>query len=438
MVPKFFSRSGSVFLFFIVMIILMMTTALWVREATVIEAASQAASLASSQRRAPTLALEEFASGLNQPVDIAHAGDERLFVVEQKGTIRVVMSDGTLLSTAFLDIESQVCSSFQGGLLGLAFHPDYANNGYFFVNYTTPRNGQCNELTTHISRFRVSNSDANQADASSEKVILALEQPFADNNGGDLAFHPQDGYLYIPLGDGGTEGGITGDSANNAQDGMSLFGKVLRIEPSVSEASTPTYSIPASNPFVNDATVRDEVWAFGLRNPWRFSFDRETGDMYLSDVGFHQREEVNFQAGSSAGGENYGWRCYEGSQAYNATDCAAQSSYVSPVVEYETGVVGVSVTGGFVYRGSRHPGMRGHYIFADYAFGKFWTLIRDEANMWQMSDVTPITGSYSTFGEDMNGELYVAEHALGSPTGGKIYKVIDSSSKFLYLPFLAK
>lgn len=438
MVPKFLSRAGSVLLFFIVMIILMMTTMLAAREATITKAASQAASQASSARRAPTLALEEFTSGLNQPLDIAHAGDERLFVVEQKGTIRIVMRDGTLLSSPFLDIEGQVCSSNQGGLLGLAFHPDYANNGYFFVNYTTQRDGTCDELNSNISRFRVSNNDANLADASSERVILALEQPFGDNNGGDLAFHPQDRYLYIPLGDGGTEGGITGDSANHAQNGMSLFGKVLRIEPSVSQASTPTYSIPASNPFVNDATVRDEVWAFGLRNPWRFSFDRETGDMYLSDVGFHQREEVNFQAASSTGGENYGWRCYEGSQAYNTTGCAAQSSYISPVAEYETGVVGVAVTGGFVYRGSRHPGMRGHYIFADYVSGTFWTLIRDEANEWQMSDVAQITGSYSSFGEDVNGELYVTEHALGNATGGKIYKVIDRSSTFLYLPFLAK
>ena len=428
--PILFSRSGSVLFFFIVMVIVMMTTVIAGREATIIEA--------SSVRRAPTLALEEFATGLNQPVDIAHAGDERLFVVEQKGTIRVVMSDGSVLATPFLDIESQVCSSFQGGLLGLAFHPDYTNNGYFFINYTTQRNGTCDELTTHISRFRVSNHDANVADASSEMVMLALEQPFNDNNGGDLAFHPQNGYLYIPLGDGGTEGGITGDVANRAQDGMSLFGKVLRIEPSVSDVMTPTYTIPASNPFVNDATVRDEVWAVGLRNPWRVSFDRETGDMYLSDVGFHQREEVNFQAASSPGGENYGWRCYEGSQPYNTTGCAAQESYVSPIAEYQTGVDGVSVTGGFVYRGLRHPGMKGHYIFTDYAAGTFWTLIRDEANMWQMSNVAQIMRSYSSFGEDVNGELYVTEHALGDSIGGKIYKVIDRSSKYLHFPFLVK
>lgn len=421
-----YSRQSGLFFLFMVALTLITTTVAWFGKVSEIEA--------SSSVRVPDLDLVELATGLNQPVDIANAGDERLFVVEQKGTIRIINTDGTVLTTPFLDIDSQVCSSFQGGLLGLAFHPDYTSNGYFFVNYTTQRDGECQQMTTHISRFRVSSNDRNLADPNSEVVLLRLEQPFGDNNGGDLAFHPQDGYLYIPTGDGGTEGGITGDPDNRAQDGTSLFGKILRIDPTLTAEANPPYTIPPDNPFVNDPNVQDEIWALGLRNPWRFSFDRETGDMYVADVGERQREEINFQAASSRGGENYGWRCYEGSQAYNTTGCNSQDSYISPIAEYQTQVDGVAVTGGFVYRGNRHPGMRGFYIFADYAFGNFWTAIRDESGAWQISQVAEIAGSYSSFGEDANGELYVAKHELGNPTGGVIYHVVDKSSRSLYFP----
>lgn len=400
--------------------------------------------------RAPDIQLVEFATGFDQPVDIAHAGDDRLFVVEQKGKIRIMNGDGTILPTPFLDLESienKVCPLNQGGLLGLAFHPDYTTNGYFFVNYTTPREGTCDinsDINSHISRFQVnsSDSDRNVADPNSELVVLVLEQPLGDNNGGDLAFGPQDGHLYIPTGDGGTEGGGIGDAQNRAQDRNSLFGKILRLDPSLDanvNQANPAYTIPADNPFVNDPNTRDEIWAFGLRNPWRLSFDRQTGDMYVGDVGLGQREEINFQPASSTGGENYGWRCYEGSQAYNTTDCNAPESYVSPITEYNTHQEGLAVTGGYVYRGHRYPAMRGYYLFADFGFGVFWSLIRDQSGAWQKTQLTQQPGNFSSFGEDANGELYVAKHDLGNPTGGVIYHLVDNTPLYhVFLPVLYK
>ncbi|TAE46171.1 MAG: hypothetical protein EAZ89_20620, partial [Bacteroidetes bacterium] len=251
----------------------------------------------------PQLALAPLATGLNRPVDIASAGDSRLFVVEQRGTIQIINADGTMLTTPFLDIDARVNSTGnEQGLLGLVFHPNYALNGYFFVNYTRSPSGY-----TRVSRFQTTAANPNIADPNSELVLLEIEQPYENHNAGDLAFGP-DGYLYIPMGDGGSGG----DPGNRAQNGLTLLGKMIRIDVN---AGFP-YTIPPSNPFLNDPGVRDEVWSIGLRNPWRFSFDRLTGDMWIADVGQGIYEEINVEPAGSAGGLNYGWRCYEGAHAY--------------------------------------------------------------------------------------------------------------------------
>ena len=249
--------------------------------------------------------LESFASGFTRPLYVTHAGDGsgRLFVVEQGGMIWV-LQDGQQLDTPFLDVSDRVSPEALGsgyserGLLGLAFHPNYAENGVFFINYTD-RNG-----TSVTSRFSVSADDPNVADAASEEQLLMVEQPFANHNGGHLAFGP-DGYLYLALGDGGSGG----DPQNNAQNLSTLLGTILRLDVDADEG----YAIPDDNPFVAQDDARPEIWAWGLRNPWRFSFDRETGDLYIADVGQNEWEEVNFQPASSPGGENYGWNPYEGS-----------------------------------------------------------------------------------------------------------------------------
>ncbi|MDQ4076845.1 MAG: PQQ-dependent sugar dehydrogenase [Chloroflexota bacterium] len=351
--------------------------------------------------------LAPFVEGLDSPVDIAHAGDERLFVVEQAGRIRVVQPDGTLLTIPFLDIAERAASvdvgAFtEGGLLGLAFHPNYRDNGYFYVNYTFF--DQNYTFSTRISRFQVSD-DPDVADAGSERVLLSFEQPHWMHNGGDLLFGP-DGYLYILTGDGGP----LRDPDNRGQDGSTLLGKVLRID--VDEASP--YAIPPDNPFVGEDGMRDEIWALGLRNPWRGSFDRLTGDLYLADVGQDAWEEVNFQPADSAGGENYGWRCYEGNHPFDLEGCGAASSYTFPVYEYSHDM-GESVTGGYVYRGERYPVLVGYYLFADFTSGGLWVLPTGEESGWQAILVERFANqAFSTFGEDSEGELYLAELYSGT------------------------
>lgn len=355
----------------------------------------------------PALTLELFASGLSAPVDIAHAGDERIFIVEKAGRIRIVSPDGSVRNTPFLDIDARVNSSAsERGLLGLAFHPDYASNGYFFVNYTN------NSGDTRISRFSRDAADPNRADPNSEKILLTVDQPLANHNGGDLAFGP-DGYLYIGLGDGGG----AGDPNNFSQTTSSLLGKMLRIDVNTTDA-TP-YAIPGSNPFVNNPNVRDEIWNTGLRNPWRFSFDRETGDLWIADVGQNQWEEINFQAAGGAGGENYGWRCYEGAATYNSSGCGPAGQYTAPVHVYDHRSGNCSITGGFVYRGSRHPDLQGHYVYADYCSGMISSLTPDGAGGWKDTNLLDWNDfQLVSFGEDAQGELLTA--ALGQ---GVIYRV---------------
>ncbi len=362
----------------------------------------------------PAITLQTHETGFSDPVGIAHCGDGRLFIVEQGGTISIIDGQGNKKPRPFLDITVRVnAGGNEQGLLGLAFHPDYKNNGYFFVNYicddTLPGNSDNN---TRISRFQVSAANPDSAVASSEAVVLTIQQPYTNHNGGDLAFGV-DGYLYIPMGDGGNGG----DPQNRAQSKQSLLGKILRID-----VDTVPYRIPPDNPFINDPNAADEIWALGLRNPWQFSFDRLTHDMWVGDVGQGDREEVNFQQAGSIGGENYGWRCYEGNLTYNTSGCGAVSNYVFPVFDYENNSLGCSVVGGYVYRGCQYPAMYGYYIFCDYCSGRFWS-IHDSSGTW-ITDFLFDSNNfrYSAFGEDSAGELYVA--GLGN---GVIYKVTEAN-----------
>jgi len=351
--------------------------------------------------------LEQVASGLSSPVDMAHAGDDRLFIVERSGRIKILNQDGSSLGT-FLDIDSKVAQTGgqnEQGLLGLAFHPNYADNGYFFVHYTD--NGEDGVL----ARYSVDSSDPNKADVNSEKIIMEFAQPTWNHNGGCIKFGP-DGYLYIGMGDGG----FGGDPGNRSQNRQLWLGKMLRIDVDNGDP----YSIPADNPFVNDDETLDEIWAIGVRNPWKFSFDKETGDMWIADVGQNAWEEIHFQAADSPGGENYGWRCYEGNNDFNTGGCGDISQYEMAIAEYNhQGFTHCSVTGGFVYRGSEFPSMVGHYVFADYCSGRFWSIVPDGSGGWDMEEVGSFPGNdVSSFGEDVNGELYSLR--LGQ---GRIYRV---------------
>ncbi len=371
------------------------------------------------QQQAPTLLLTEFASGLVDPVKVTNAGDERLFVVQQTGQIMIVQPDGSVLATPFLDIAERVVSGGEQGLLGLAFEP--GSSTVFYVNYTRQNaNSQLNGDTV-VARYRVTGNDPNVADPASEEIILTVDQPESNHNGGDLAFGA-DGFLYIPLGDGG--GG--GDPQGRAQDLSELLGKILRID----VTGVPTYTIPASNPFAsdNDPDTRDEIWAFGVRNPWRFSFDRQTSDMYIGDVGQTAWEEIDFQPANSIGGENYGWDCREGAHPYEggqSPTCTPSGSYIDPIFEYaraenqsNPSAPCSSITGGHVYRGTAYPSLVGHYFLADYCSGKFWSLIRDGQDQWVSTAHGKLMNGPSGFGEDRNGELYVA-----SLSDGKLYRV---------------
>jgi glucose/arabinose dehydrogenase len=346
-----------------------------------------------------------YAEGFSNPVAIAHTGgDARLFVVERGGSIRIIHGDGTTDPTPFLDISGLITAGGERGLLGLAFHPDYAENGYFFVNYTDL------DGNTVIARFTVSDSDPDVADAGTPKLILSIDQPYSNHNGGDLKFGP-DGYLYIGTGDGGS----SGDPDNNAQDLSSLLGKMLRID---IDNGTP-YSIPSGNPYIENAEAADEIWASGLRNPWRFSFDRETGDMWIADVGQNSIEEVNFIPVDSSAGMNFGWRCYEGEETYNASDCVAESEYWFPQYQYYHSTDnGCSVTGGFVYRGVEFPSLDGYYFFTDYCNDILYSL-HDSSGQWVLTKHGQYSGNnFSTFGEDWNGEIYVA-----GISSGTVYKL---------------
>ncbi len=377
----------------------------------------------------PSIAVTPIAGGFVQPTYVTHAGDNsaRLFIVERAGRIWIVKS-GTPLPTLFLDISSRVQSGYlEQGLLSVAFPHNYASKGYFYVDYTS-RSGIGD---TVVARYRIT-GNPDVADPGSEQVILTVAQPEANHNGGQLEFG-SDGYLYVGLGDGGG-GGDPHGTIGNGQDPSTLLGKILRIgvEPIASIVSPPPltgyvlymplvannspYSVPATNPYTRTAGYRGEIWALGLRNPWRFSFDRQTGDLYIGDVGQDAWEEIDFQLASSAGGENYGWRILEGNHCYNpSTGCVTPSRYAAPVAEYNHGVgdsIGCSVTGGYVYRGPGNPAMQGIYFYADYCTGRIWGLKNDGAS-WQTQQLAQPPINPSSFGEDQVGNLYVADLTSG-------------------------
>lgn len=358
----------------------------------------------------PRIFLVKQADGPSLPVHITHAGDgsERLFVVEQAGRIWIIQ-DGALLSTPFLDISDRVVSGGEQGLLSVAFPPDYGGKGYFYVDYTSITGGG----DTVVARYNVS-GDPNVADPESEQVLLTTDQPFSNHNGGQLAFGP-DTYLYIGMGDGGSGG----DPLNNAQSPGTLLGKLLRIDVESDPGAGP-YLIPSDNPFIEDVEFRDEIWALGLRNPWRFSFDRQTGDVYIGDVGQSSHEEIDFQPASSTGGENYGWNVMEGAHCFNSTPCD-QTGLVLPVAEYDHSQGNCSVTGGMVYRGHEYAGLQGIYLYGDFCSGQIWGL-RKNGTEWQSALLLDSPYTISTFGEDEAGNLYLADYSSGD-----IFKIIAQS-----------
>lgn len=335
------------------------------------------------------LALAPVVSGLASPVFLtAPATDARLVVVEQPGRIRIV-ENGALIATPFLDIASQITSGGERGLLGLAFHPRYATNGFFYVNFTGL------DGHTRIMRYTVS-ANRNVANAGSAKLIIRVDQPYANHNGGMVTFGP-DGMLYIGMGDGGSGG----DPQNHAQTRTDRLGDMLRLNVDVGDPYTPA----AGNPFLSTPNVLPEIWAYGLRNPWRFSFDRVGGNLYIADVGQDAREEVNVVR-TTQGGNNYGWRIMEGSQCYGAATCT-QTGLTLPVLDYSHAGGSCSVTGGYVYRGSAIPGIVGHYFYSDYCGGFLRSFRYANGAATEQHDWGLQLGSVLSFGEDSAGELYI-------------------------------
>ncbi len=365
-----------------------------------------------------TIALSQVTSGLIDPVFVTHAGDGsgRLFIVERAGRIRV-LKGGALLATPYLNITSLVESGYaEQGLLSVAFDPDYEVNGAFYLNYTA----NLGDGDTIVARYVVADPAADVANPVSVTTLLTIDQPQDNHNGGQLQFGPNDDYLYVGMGDGGS-GGDAGPghdpAVGNGQAPGTLLGKLLRIH----VRGVPTYTIPASNPFTQTAGYRPEIWALGLRNPWRFSFDRVTGDTYIADVGQNDWEEVSYQPASSEGGENYGWRVMEGTHCFNPSSGCDTSGKVLPVAEYSHSL-GCSVTGGYVYRGKNYPWLRGVYFYADYCSGRIWSLEQIEPGNWISTQRRDEAFNISSFGEDENGELYVAGFS-----NGRIYRIVSSA-----------
>jgi glucose/arabinose dehydrogenase len=343
------------------------------------------------------LTLTPFVDGLELPVFITPVigSNDKYFVLEKVGRVRVV-ENGVVSETPVLDIENLVSTGNEQGLLGITLHPNYQSNGYIFLNYTDEAGD------TQIVRYQVS-SDV--ADPTSAQTILSVDQPHSNHNAGMMAFGP-DGYLYAVMGDGGSGG----DPYALGQDMTSLLGKMLRIDVDNGDP----YAIPQDNPFVGQESVRPEIWSYGWRNPWRFSFDRETGDMWLGDVGQNAFEEISFQAAGQGGG-NYGWRCREALHEFDMSENCEGKTFIDPVLEYDHSQ-GASVTGGYVYRGSAIPELQGRYVYGDFTNGYIWLASQQDGAwataLWQDTDL-----NISSFGEDANGELFVIDY------NGAIYKL---------------
>jgi len=350
------------------------------------------------------------ATGLANPVAITHAGDGsgRLFITLRSGQI-VICNGAQILATPFLDIRGLVSAGGEQGLLSAAFHPNYVGNGFFYVSYTDAVGDSV------IARYSVS-VDPNRANSSSGVILLTITQPFSNHNGGQLQFGP-DGYLYISIGDGGSGG----DPQDNGQNLRNLLGKILRIDV---DSAFP-FAVPADNPFVGGVGGdREEIWSYGLRNPWRFSFDRLTGDLFIGDVGQASWEEVDFQPATSTGGENYGWRLMEGNSCFDPQTNCNDGTLTLPILVYNHGV-GCSITGGYRYRGSKNPALNGVYLYGDYCTGRIWGAQEDGMGAWTTTELLDTTFSISTFGEDEAGELYVAD--FSSPNGA-IYQIVQANS----------
>lgn len=358
---------------------------------------------------APTEELKDIniiykAGGLSSPVDIAStglSGDARLFIAEQSGLIKIVdPATGQIAPERVLDISSKVINAGEMGLLGLVFDPDLSERPFIYVNYVRPSNAG---RETVIARYQL-NASQTAADPASEKIILTVSQPYENHNAGDLAFGP-DGYLYVPLGDGGSGG----DPQNRAQDPGNLLGKVLRVDVHQGE----NYTVPTDNPFINQEGYRPEIWSMGWRNPWRLSFDRSSGDMWVADVGENKIEEVNHEPSGSAG-RNYGWRCFEGTEELNLSGCGERSNYTFPVAQYAH-IDGPcnSITGGFVYRGQKYPALNGYYFYADYCTGNIYNLKSAQAT-YSGGLLKSTAFNISTFGEDSVGELFLADAKTGA------------------------
>ena len=355
---------------------------------------------------AENVQLVHIAGGFERPLFLTHAGDGsgRLFVVEQAGLVHIIR-DGEVLEEPFLDISQKIDpqigfnpveNNSETGLLGMAFHPNYPENGMFFIYYTDL------EGDSALARYRVNDTNPNHADPESEQIILTVDQPDAVHNGGMLAFGPE-GHLYLGLGDGGQ-----GYFALYSQLPAYLLGSIIRIDVHVTE--TAGYEIPADNPFVNDDDVRKEVWSYGLRNPWRFSFDRVTGDLWIGDVGSHTFEEVNYQPAESSGGENYGWPYWE---ALNGGYRPIPLTETTTPVFYYSHEHGISITAGYVYRGEAIADLYGVFLFGDFGSGQIWTMYRREDGGWQVNDYIDTEFYISSFGEDEEGELYVVDYFEG-------------------------
>jgi len=382
------------------------------------------------------LSLVEIASGFDKPVELGYANenDPRLFVVEKDGVIQIMDTDGNVNGTPFLDINVRVDSSAnEEGLLGLAFHPDYENNGRFYVQYTHTPPPPNDDRVTRISEFTVS-GNPDIADDSSENILLTIEQPFSNHNSGGLHFSPNDGFLYIPMGDGGSGG----DPGDRSQTRTTLLGKVVRIDVDQASGTAPDcvgdgsgqYTIPNSNPFIDGAGDDcDEIWGIGLRNPFRSGFDRVTGDFFIGDVGQGpsppNQEEINFQAADSSGGENYGWRCYEGNNPFNTTGCGPIGDYTFPILVVDGGAGSdCSIIGGRVYRGTTYPLMIGRYFASDYCSGDINVLTSDGMGGWDSEnypDLAPFGTASIADGAD--GQIYAVNE-----DNGRVYRLEEATT----------